>query len=148
MEYLKGASLAGIASIILLCAVSFLPSRQIRFDPTLLPLKGADFLRAQIENDNGAIFNAYDWGGYLAYSLYPTGKVFIHGLNDHYGLKLLDQYSKILTHSSEGNALLEAYRIKWIVFPTQTYLTTRLLNDPRWKAVYQDSTCVIFKRLN
>lgn len=126
-------------------AIKTYPKFEVSFDENLLPVKGVEFLISD-KTFNRKIFNAYEWGGYLAYMLYPNQKVFIHGLSDHYGSDLLNTYNQIIGQLNASNSILTDIGVKRVIFPTNTSLIKTLLRDPNWKAVYQDSTCVILDK--
>ena len=60
-----------------------------------LPLEAAEYLRDH--DPPGFMFNSYNWGGYLIWSLYPDRLVFIDGRTDLYALTgtVLEDYSQV-----------------------------------------------------
>lgn len=112
-----------------------------------LPIASADFiLRHRLP---GYIFNPYEWGGYLAWSLYPDYKVFTDS-------RMLDpdvhtNYS-IVKHGRK-DAIFDQYGINTVIFYpfhisnlNMPDIIFSLLKDDRWRLVYFDYNSVIFIR--
>ncbi len=97
----------------------------------------------------GPMYNAYDWGGYLIWRLYPGTKTFIDGRNSSEKMFLLDRR---LREAYDGyQNILDNYRINYIL-TNSTYfdsgrifpLVEALFNDARWSLIYQDETALLF----
>ena len=107
-----------------------------------LPLDAVQWIK-----DNqppGAIFNSYNWGGYLTWGLrqYP---VFIDGRADLYGNKIIDEWSEINNGSAEGISILDIRRINLIFIEPTSPLLGRL-SPQEWKKTYSDSKISIYIR--
>lgn len=97
----------------------------------------------------GKIFNFYDWGGFLIYSLYPEKKIFID--TRAMSLPLFKKYIMIINGKPEichnnlpmWKAMLYEYNIEIVLIPTynrmdKTFpvLIKRLVDDPEWSLVF------------
>ncbi|WP_157471901.1 hypothetical protein [Desulfuromonas sp. DDH964] len=113
------------------------------------PVAAADFVATNRPAAN--LYNAYDWGGYLMWRLYPDYLVFIDGRSTsprHFAA------SDILDNGWEGwRALLDEYGINTIVTRTCFYdsggplpLIDGLVQDRDWSLVFQDGVAVVFVR--
>ncbi len=90
------------------------------------------------------LFNNYNWGGYLIYSLrdYP---VFIDGRGDLYQ-DLFFVYQRIVNAEEGWQALLSEYGINTILVTPDSELADALLTDPGWALAYQESSAVVYTR--
>lgn len=107
-----------------------------------------------IENQlSGPIFNNYDVGGYLAYSLFPTEKVFLDNRPEAYSEHFLTaEYLAALTDETVWQHLLETYEFNVIFFywhdqidGAQKFLYTRI-TDSEWVPVFVDDYVLILVR--
>ena len=90
------------------------------------------------------LFNNYNWGGYLIYSLrdYP---VFIDGRGDLYQ-DMFFVYQRIVTAQDGWQAQLSEYGINTILVTPDSKLADALLTDPGWTLAYQESSAVVYTR--
>ena len=120
-----------------------------------VPSGAADFLQAHQIKDS--MFNNYEAGGYLAWRLWPTQRVFIdgRGLSE----EAFADYQRILmnTDGNGGSAerLLRKYGIRVLVVEGFDYLSgqvyplvAELTGSPgtEWRLVYADSKGVVIMR--
>jgi len=107
----------------------------------------------------GNMFNLFNWGGYMAWRLYPEYKVFIYGraVSEsafiHYGSILNASNDK---ESASGlplwKRLLRAYDVNFIVTSALSPagkiipLVDHLYEDNGWQLVYVDGKSMIFMR--
>jgi hypothetical protein len=117
-----------------------------------LPKDAADFLE---EVDiKGNMFNAYAFGGYLVWRLFPAKKVFIDGrqLEDNIYLEY-----QIVAYAMEHPVvswedLIEKYNITYIIMPPLLHhgtiypLVEKLLTREDWALIYNDHLSLIFLR--
>jgi hypothetical protein len=109
-----------------------------------LPLEAAEYLRDY--DPPGLMFNSYNWGGYLIWSLYPDKLVFIDGRTDLYALNgtVLDDYSRVHWVRPGWEEILNRYKTGFVVTEHSGLLDTMLAERPGWQAVYQDEMAVIY----
>jgi hypothetical protein len=132
---------------------------QLRAAEWRFPRQGAQFLREH--QVRARMFNSYEYGGYLIWSLWPQMQTFIDGraLNE----SVYRDYQKIL-YPGGANAeesrrqreqLLSQYQAGIVVMNGFEYVTGVIypvvlaLADPKnqdWSLVYEDAQAVIFAR--
>jgi hypothetical protein len=108
------------------------------------PAAAVEFLRAR--GDAGRVFNAYGWGGYLIWKLYPERLVFIDGRADVYGDAMLEEYLSAENGEQTWRATLDARGIRTVLIHPDTALASLLREDAGWSKVYEDKQAVIFSR--
>jgi hypothetical protein len=132
---------------------------QLRTAGWQYPSGACDFLRSH--GISRAMFNTYEYGGYLIWRLWPQQRVFTDGraLNE----SVYQDYRKILYNSgtapnvlsADSQRLLDKYDIRVVVMNTFEYVTGAFyplalaLGNPAagdWKLVYQDPQSLVFLR--
>jgi hypothetical protein len=94
----------------------------------------------------GEIFNPYNWGGYLVWSLYPEYRVFVDGRTDLYGNEFLLQYLEVQSAQPGFEDILAEYDVNVILTYPDDVLSLRLGCVGGWEEVYQDDVAVIWVR--
>jgi hypothetical protein len=92
---------------------------------------------------SGNLFNDYNWGGYLIYTL-PGSKVFVDGRTDLYGDAILDDYLAIMRADDGWEALVESYQVDFLLINPESNLA-RFAEIAGWQALYNDSTAVLLR---
>jgi hypothetical protein len=111
------------------------------------PENASKFLLNNQEDLSGLnMYNAYSYGGYLIWALYPTYKVFIDGRADVYG-DLVEEYQTVKTLGAGAPEILEKYNISLIVIPKGSVLETYLKDNPLWQLIYSDEGSVIYVKV-
>src|SRR5882762_2183675 len=131
----------------------WLGSRQLihaRFDPQKVPVAAVTYLQKEFEGKGlgtEPVFSTDAWGGYLIYCLYPSRKVVVDDRHDLYGSGRIHQYL-ILTQAEPGwQSVLERWRIRTALLPTDSTLANLLRELPRdWRVAYEDNVAVVFER--
>lgn len=96
----------------------------------------------------GEMYNEYDWGGYLIWSL-PEKKVFIDGRMAIWnrGPKNVYRDWQAITRLDENwRELLNAYRVNWVFLRQDHRLVELLRHDPAWREVYSDTKATVIIR--
>lgn len=108
------------------------------------PVRAVAFLKGH--PPSGAMFNAYDWGGYLIWELFPPTQVFVDGRADLYGDSFLHQFAD--THHLKGNwrETLQRWNIQTVLIPSDSALASGLRESRDWRTVYDDGQAIIFSR--
>ncbi len=108
------------------------------------------FLRAGIK---GPIFNNYDIGGYLIYSLFPAEKVFVDNRPEAYPPAFFQKtYIPMQEDARVWNEKSKEYGFNAIVFgyhdatPWAKLFLRRIIDDPSWAPVYFDKYALILVR--
>jgi hypothetical protein len=157
--------IVSLASILLILftatqqAQTFATNRQQIFpeNDMFYPHSASEFL--QKTRIKGHMYNAYDWGGFFIWKLYPQYQVFIDGrtLDDELfsdSRKISRGSTQPLGGGDEYEVLLAKYNIEFVVIPLQqkngtfSPLFGSLLGNPRWALIYQDDRAIIFIKKN
>ena len=93
---------------------------------------------------SGHLFNSYNWGGYLTWSL-PQSPVFIDGRADLYGSELISDWWNVVDGTPRGFAILNQWNIQTVLLEP-SWPIVNLLPLAGWQEVYQDNMAVIFVR--
>jgi hypothetical protein len=149
---LFAAITAGVLTLVLLVSLVKIysdvnPTVQQKLDVASYPIGAGDWLAAH--PDVGTrMYNQYGWGGYLANRFYPdpNRKVFIFGEAELMGDPLLNQYNSVQNLRPDWKAILDQYRVDYVIFNTGEALSNVLATQPEWKLVYQDKVAVIYVR--
>jgi hypothetical protein len=148
--------LAGAAA-----AAAFAQGRlpQLRVAPWTIPAGAADYLLEH--HVTGPMFNTYEQGGYLIWSLWPQERVFIDGRSlsetvyRDYNQILINKGSYADQVSGPREELLNRYGVQVVVMNTMDFVSGALyplaiaLANPistEWELVYDDSQAVVFLR--
>ena len=118
--------------------------RQPQAEVQHFPSRAVAFL---LGRPSGRIFNHYDWGGYLIWSLYPSTPVFIDGRADLYGQQLLDQFANTYQFKGDWQQIQQQWGIDQVLVPPDSALATGLRTSPGWTVAYEDSQAVVLTAL-
>jgi len=91
---------------------------------------------------NGALFNSYNWGGYLIYTV-PQHPVFIDGRSDLYG-ELLAEYARAVKDPSGWQALFTAHDIGIALVEADGLLAAQLADASGWITLHRDGLAALF----
>lgn len=118
------------------------------FNKDMQPAGAAEFIRTN--KLKGNIFNDINWGGYLAFRLYPDNKIFMHGRYTAFGDVVYDTYYRLLAGTPEWQIVLNQYNADIVVLSKklagQSLLTAQLAAAPNWHLVYTDKNSMVFIR--
>jgi hypothetical protein len=109
----------------------------------VLPIAATDYLRTHAPR--GALFNSYNWGGYLMYAA-QTIPVFVDGRTDLYGDALLNRYLQAATATGDWRAILDEYEVTTVMIEPNSGLALALGAADDWRESYRDDLAVIFER--
>jgi len=95
----------------------------------------------------GLMFNSYNWGGYLIWSLYPEKPVFIDGRTDLYALNgtVLEDYAQVHWARPGWEEILDRYEIGYVITERTGLLDLMLAREPGWITVHEDELAVIYQ---
>lgn len=94
------------------------------------------------------VFDYYDYGGYLIWTLYPAGgRVFIDGRVEVYGPKIFADYLRVNYLADGWDGVLTGARPDAIVIPSGHPLVSLLLRDPSWRQFHRDRVATVFTRV-
>jgi hypothetical protein len=92
---------------------------------------------------DAAIYNTYNWGGYLVWQGIP---VYIDGRADVYGDAFIKRFLTAYYVRPDWRAALDAYKPDYVLIEANASLAVLLDEAPEWERVYTDDVAVIFVR--
>jgi hypothetical protein len=94
------------------------------------------------------VFNYYDYGGYLAWRLFPDGgRVFIDGRVEVYGPEIFSRYLRVSYLASGWQDVLTQAHPDAIVLPSGHPLVGILGQDHEWTVLSHDGVATVFTRV-
>lgn len=139
----RRSPLPAVVTILVSALVIAFPLNQMnRFEPHRFPVNAVGWL--ENHTPAGRMFNAFDWGGYILFYLWPEQKVFIESQTDVTG-EVTQKYEQVVTLQAGWQDILERYDVNWAILPPEWPLA-RELKAQGWETVYQDQTAVIVVR--
>ena len=114
------------------------------FDAKRYPIEAVSFIKDN--HISGRMYNAYFFGGYLIYALYPDEnyRVFIDGRAEFYGKSIFSSFVKVDALYPDWESTLESYGVTWVIHQAGSAVSSILLEDPDWKLVYSDLVANIY----
>jgi hypothetical protein len=133
-----------VAIIVVIILVAFPSEGKLNNDiDAYFPARAVSYLKNH--PIPGKIFNWYEWGGYLEWSL-PQVPVFIDSRTDFFeGHAVLGDYLRI-AGTADSDVILRQYEISYVLIPSETPLAYVLSTNARWQEAYNDHQCVIYQR--
>ena len=92
----------------------------------------------------GNIFNAYGWGGYLIWRLYPEYHVYIDGRADVYGDTFINDYLRIEGGEPGWEASLSLNGVRIVLIEPWSLLARDLRQSADWEIAYSDEQSILF----
>ena len=136
----RGSVIPVMSAVILGVLVLTFPLRNYnRFDPALFPVNAVEWLKDHPQQ--GRMFNAFDWGGYILFHLWPDQQVFIESQTDTSG-ELTRLYESVITLEPGWEDILSNHNVRWAILPLDWQLTVAL-KESGWVVAYEDATAVI-----
>jgi hypothetical protein len=90
------------------------------------------------------IYNAYAWGGYLIWRLYPNYRVYIDGRADVYGDKLVEEFIKVHDGKPGWLEVLKKRGTRTVLVEPDSALASLLREEDAWQKVFEDQQAIIF----
>jgi hypothetical protein len=113
------------------------------------PVAAAEFVKEHRLPAN--IYNTYDWGGYLAWTLYPEHRVFWDGRQN--SAEMFSYGWRVMSGHPGWEGVFEKFDVKTVVTKACTVDTgqhypiiDQLRKDPAWRLVFADVSGLIFVR--
>ena len=143
---LEKAGLAGALGLTLLLFAGNTGFNMKGLDETVsgvFPVKAINFLRRNPQP--GPLYNTFDWGGFLAWYM-PDYPVAIDGRTDLYGDEIDTRFFK--TQQGDASYVEDPFlnESHLILLSNKIPLAKVLLQDSRFRLIYQDSLTVVFVR--
>jgi len=133
--------LVGVALLKLLVVTS--PSLVSAYEGEIFPVAAVEWI--ETNRPPGELFNDYNWGGYLAWTLRDY-TVFVDGRTDLYDDELLRAYLAAVRGDPGWEAIIDVYRVNLVLVPPQAGLTRELDRNQEWRQAYRDETAAIYLR--
>jgi tetratricopeptide (TPR) repeat protein len=92
------------------------------------------------------LFNAYAWGGYELWRLYPEYRVFIDGRTHVYGREVLQDFLEVTTLGPRWRDVLDKWNIQTVLAERRSQLTQVLLAVGGWRPIFAEREAVVFLR--
>jgi hypothetical protein len=108
-----------------------------------LPVDAAEWI--ETHRPGGKMFNHYNWGGYLAWRLWPEYLVFVDGRTDLFGDEVLADYAAIQGAGPSAISLLHEYDVSFVLTAKGSALSTLLQCQDEWTRTYEDDLAVIWE---
>ncbi len=136
-------SIAGALLVVALVLAPKPPSVLIPdYDAKTYPVAAVSVLPAAASTK---VFTDDEWGDYLIYRLYPTGKVFIDGRSDFYGAEFGEKYIELMSAKFDWEATLNEYGITTVLLSAKAPLASVLKQSRRWQTTYDDHVAIVFQ---
>lgn len=92
------------------------------------------------------LFNSYDWGGYLIWTLYPRYPVYIDGRPDMYGDAYVERFIAAYEGEANWRSILDSAHIASVLVEPSSVLARLLALSSGWRRIYVDNQAVIYVR--
>lgn len=96
----------------------------------------------QEHGPDGPLFNEYNWGGYILWSLYPVYPSFVDGRTDLFDDEILGEYVRAWRADPGWEQVFTRWGIRLALLEPSSPLV-RALKDTGWSTLYQDQQAVI-----
>ena len=113
-----------------------------QFDPQRFPVQALDWLESHPQE--GKMFNAFDWGGYILFRTWPNHLAFIDSQTDVIG-DATREYEMVVGLADDWREVLVRYDIHWIIVPKDWKLV-QVLTNGGWMEIYADEMAIILRR--
>lgn len=111
-----------------------------------LPVGAASYLKAN--PPPGLMFNSYNFGGYLAWALYPDVPVYVDGRTDLYDDEFLTEYLNTALAGPGWERTLIDHNIGFVVVESGSPLARELERDLAWAVRYRDPLAIVIVKVD
>jgi len=132
------------AAALVKVAMPLLPTEREKEMADFLPVEAVRFI--QQEGLPGTMFNSYNWGGYLIWTLHPDYLVFVDGRTDLYDDPFLRNYLDVVLIRKSWREVLARYGVRFILIERDSVLARFLAEDGGWQQHYADDLAIVFTR--
>jgi hypothetical protein len=106
----------------------------------IAPFGAAEYLLTHLPP--GPLFNTYNWGGYVVWSLYPSYLSFVDGRTDLFGDAILEEYLATWRADPQWRDVFAEWGIRLALLEPNAPLTRTLVAEG-WQPVFQDELSVV-----
>lgn len=110
------------------------------------PVHAVDWIKKN--KPTGNMYNAYEWGGFLIYSLAPDYKVYIDSRLRPYHNIYPEEYFKIANLGTDFEETMLNRKIDWVIIKPSIPLRYYLDYNPTWKLSYSDEQARVYTKTN
>ncbi len=137
---------ATIVLLVLLCGWCWHTSiaGAAMFERTRFPADAVTFF--EHNRPAGQIFNAYPFGGYLIWRLYPEYRVYVDGRADLYGDSFLTHFNEMYDGQVDPQPEFLRRDIRIVLVEPSAPIANLLRITRGWRKFYQDGLAVIYVR--
>ncbi len=135
-----------VAAAVVKVALPLNPATTEKAIAAISPVGAATYLKTH--PSQGAMFNSYNFGGYLTWASYPDAPVYVDGRTDLYDDDFLAEYLNTYLAGTGWQNTLEKYQIGVVLVEPGAPIAKALLAQPNWAVRYQDSVAVVIVKMN
>jgi len=123
-------------------AVVTLPSEIDAVIARNYPVGAVEWIKTN--NPTGALFNSYNWGGYLVWQAreYP---VFVDGRTDLFGDQIISQWRTVVQAQDGWEEILNRWNVRLVLMEPDRPVN-QILPLKGWKLVYHDEVSSLYER--
>jgi hypothetical protein len=156
LGWVNGLLLVVLSAIVLLSFPAFRPVNPLLAE-SLRTGPGGGFLSADhpvgaveylASAPPGRVFARMEWGGYLAWSLWPHDSVFLDARIERHPPQVWRDYFGILAAEPGWEGVLDEYGADYLLLEQAAFpeLTRQADASPAWRRVYADALSVVYAR--
>jgi len=135
---------AGFALLAGILLVRFLQPAQLERS-ALRTMPATAVQRIQQDQLPGPLFNSYNWGAYILWSMYPEYRSFVDGRTDLFDDAILLEYLRAWRGEPGWEVLLDKWQIQTVLVEPMAPLALRL-QAAGWQTEFGDDLAVVFTR--
>jgi len=109
-----------------------------------LPVRACEYLKSSPVRGN--MYNAYEWGGYAIWQLWPHRKVFVDGRCLVYGDRIMRDSQTVAWGKPGWRDVLASYEVDYLLVPYRKRPCTHFFEGDQWVCIYWDDTALIAVR--
>ncbi|HET7143899.1 MAG TPA: hypothetical protein VFI68_07780 [Anaerolineales bacterium] len=117
--------------------------RFYQFTQPMFPVQAVEWLEENPQQ--GKMFNDLNWGGYLAFHLWPEQLTFIDSIADVTG-EVTMEYETVITLSDGWQNILKLHDVDWAIVERDSVLARELEFALKWQVLYKDSASIILHK--
>jgi hypothetical protein len=129
------------AAVLVKVALPLNPATTTEAIAQYAPVGAANYLK--VTPTPGLLFNSYNFGGYLAWALYPNRLIYVDGRTDLYDDIFLNEYLNAYQAGPGWQQTFVKYGIATVVVETNAPIALELRQTPGWAVRYSDPVSVI-----
>jgi hypothetical protein len=138
-----------ISPVLLTCFILITSLRFVQVNQEQASTEASSFPKTAVDwilknKPQSNLYNAYGWGGYLIWRLYPTYSVFIDGRADVYGDTFIFNFMSIQNAEPGWENRFDSQSVKTVLIEPHTPLANLLRESVHWKIAFEDNLSIIF----